>query len=69
MPTFRGSFPTQESNLHLLRLPALAVGFFTTSTTWKALSRLLLIKLYIVLNIIEEHIYPTLFLPFIWCKN
>ena len=31
-----GIFPTQESNLCLLRLPALAGRFFTTSITWKA---------------------------------
>ena len=31
-PLLQGIFPTQESNPHLLRLPALAGGFFTTST-------------------------------------
>ena len=31
----QGIFLTQESNLCLLRLPALAGGFFTTSTTWE----------------------------------
>ena len=31
-----GIFPTQESNLFLLHLPALAGGFFTISTTWEA---------------------------------
>ena len=34
----QGIFPTRGSNLCLLRLPALAGGFFTTSTTWEALS-------------------------------
>ena len=29
-------FPNQGSNLHLLHLPALAGGFFTTSATWEA---------------------------------
>ena len=29
-------FPVQGLNLHLLRLPALAGGFFTTSATWQA---------------------------------
>ena len=29
-------FLTQESNLHLLPLPALAGRFFTTGTIWKA---------------------------------
>ena len=33
----QGIFPTQRSNLHLLGLPALAGGFFTTSTIWEAL--------------------------------
>ena len=32
----RGIFPTQGSNLCLLYLPALAGGFFTTSTNWEA---------------------------------
>jgi len=32
MPSSRGIFPTQESNLHLLMAPALAGGFFTNST-------------------------------------
>ena len=32
-----GIFPPQGSNPHLLGLPALAGGFFTTSTTWEAL--------------------------------
>ena len=31
-----GIFLTQELNLHLLSLPALAGEFFTTSTTWEA---------------------------------
>ena len=31
-----GIFPTQGSNLRLLRLPALAARFLTTSITWKA---------------------------------
>ncbi|CAN0571786.1 unnamed protein product, partial [Rangifer tarandus platyrhynchus] len=31
----QGIFPAQESNLRLLRLPALAGGFFTTgATSW-----------------------------------
>ena len=29
-------FPVQGLNLHLLCLPALAGGFFTTSATWQA---------------------------------
>ena len=29
-------FPTQGLNPHLLSLPALAGGLFTTSTTWEA---------------------------------
>ena len=33
----QGIFPTQGSNLHLLRL--LAGIFFTTSATWEALER------------------------------
>ena len=33
----QGIFPIQGSNPHLLNLPALAGGFFTTSTTWEAL--------------------------------
>ena len=32
----QGIFPTQGSNPRLLRLPALAGGFFTTSATWEA---------------------------------
>ena len=34
----QGIFPTQGLNLYLLCLPALAGGFFTTSTTWEALA-------------------------------
>ena len=37
MPSSRGIFLTQELNLHLLMSPAMAGGFFTTSTTWEAL--------------------------------
>ena len=33
----QGIFPTQGLNPHLLPSPALAGGFFTPSTTWKAL--------------------------------
>ena len=33
-----GIFPTQGSNLCVLRLPASEGGFFTTSVTWEALS-------------------------------
>ena len=33
----QGIFPTQGSNPHLFRSPALTGGFFTTSTTWEAL--------------------------------
>ena len=33
----QGIFPTQRLNLHLLGLPALAGGFFTTSAIWEAL--------------------------------
>ena len=33
---FQGIFPTQGLNPRLLRLPALAGGFFTTRTTWEA---------------------------------
>ena len=36
MPSSKGIFPTQGSNPYLLRLLALASGFFTTSATWKA---------------------------------
>ena len=36
----RGIFPTQGSNPHLLSLPALADGLFTTSTIWEARLRL-----------------------------
>ena len=32
-------FPTQGLNPHLLCLPSLAGGFFTTSTIWEALRR------------------------------
>ena len=32
----QGIFLTQESNPHLLTSPALACGFFTTSSTWEA---------------------------------
>ena len=32
----QGIFPIQGSHLRLLRLPALAGGFFTTSATWQA---------------------------------
>ena len=32
----QGTFPAQGSNPHLLLSPALAGGFFTTSTTWEA---------------------------------
>ena len=32
----QGIFPIQGSNPGLLRLPALAGGFFTSSTTWQA---------------------------------
>ena len=32
----QGIFPTQGSNLCLLRLPTLAGQFFTTSTIWEA---------------------------------
>ena len=35
----RGIFPTQRSNSHLLPSPALAGGFFTTSTTWEGQKR------------------------------
>ena len=31
----QGIFPTQESNPCLLRLPALAGGFFTANATWE----------------------------------
>ena len=34
----QGIFPAQGSNLCLLHLPALAGGFFTTSTTWEGAS-------------------------------
>ena len=34
----QGIFLTQGSNLHPLTSPALTDGFFTTSTTWEALS-------------------------------
>ena len=37
MPSSRGIFPTQGSNLSLM-LPALAGRFFTSSTTWEAQS-------------------------------
>ena len=33
-----GIFLIQGLNRHLLDLPALASGFFTTNTTWEALS-------------------------------
>ena len=32
----QGIFPAQELNPHLLHLPALASGFFTTNGTWEA---------------------------------
>ena len=32
----QGIFPTQESNPCLLRLPALAGGFFTANAAWEA---------------------------------
>ena len=32
----RGIFPTRGSNLHLCKSPALASGFFSSSTTWEA---------------------------------
>ena len=35
MASSRGIFPTQRLNPRLLHLPALASGFFTTSTTWE----------------------------------
>ena len=35
----QGIFPAQGLNLHLLCLPALAGGFFITSTSWEAQSR------------------------------
>ena len=38
MPFSRGFFPTQGWKLNLLS-PALADGFFTTSTTWEAPER------------------------------
>ena len=34
----QGIFPTQGSNPHLLPLPTVAGGFFTTSATWEAQS-------------------------------
>ena len=34
---FQGIFPTQGSNVCLLRPPALAARFFTTSATWEVL--------------------------------
>ena len=37
MPSSRGIFPIQGSNPHLLHLPSLAGGFFTTSPTGEAL--------------------------------
>ena len=43
----QGVFPTQGLNPLLLRLPALADGFFTTSTTWEVLSTLVLTKLFL----------------------
>ena len=43
VPSSRGIFPTQGSNLSLLGLPALAGRFFTPSATWEApLTRILL---------------------------
>ena len=43
----QGVFPTQGLNPLLLPLPALADGFFTTSTTWEVLSTLVLTKLFL----------------------
>ena len=40
----QGIFLTQVLNLCLFMSPALADGFFPTSTTWEALSESLLIK-------------------------
>ena len=34
VPSSKGIFPTQGSNLNLLGLPASAGRFFTTSATW-----------------------------------
>ena len=39
----QGIFLTQESNLCLLRLPELAGKFFTSSATWEALSKCVLV--------------------------
>ena len=39
VPSLQGIFLTQGSNCHLLCLPALAGGFFITSTSWEAQSR------------------------------
>ena len=39
----QGTFLTQESNLCLLRLPELAGKFFTSSATWEALSKCVLV--------------------------
>ena len=56
-PFLQGIFPTQESNLFLLALPALAGGFFTISTTWEAHSLPSLSNISVIL---QKAIFPSL---------
>ena len=53
----QGIFPTQESNLFLLHLPASAGGFFTISTTWEAY---FLPSLSNICVILQKAIFPSL---------
>ena len=49
----QGIFPTQGLNTHLLRLPALAGGFFTTSTIWEAPKQYLHTKYFLLVEFHE----------------
>ena len=58
MPSSRGIFPTQGSNLHHFTSPALAGRFFTTSASWEALCSYAL--LYNQKHIKEQFILPQI---------
>ena len=49
----QGIFPTQGLNTHLLHLPALAGGFFTTSTIWEAPKQYLHTKYFLLVEFHE----------------
>ena len=49
----QGIFPNQGLNAHLLHLPALAGGFFTTSTIWEAQKQYLHTKYFLLVELHE----------------